>query len=235
MEVDLKVEISALNEAISKYKELSRRSWDDVLKKQGGKLGFALRQNLRGLSPAAGAIRAERLSKLRSGEGIKVRESVRRAIYAKYGARTSIEDKKVRFQVGTKRVKIVGSKIIKKKRLNLQALAVQREIGVRESGRGFLSISSRYPKTLRNTSFARNRFGVELSKAEISVSETDGKLEFTWDGARNKSEASAAQGLNRPAGRAIIARAIRETRDDVMEYVRRKIEERAQQAGFPTA
>jgi hypothetical protein len=217
MKANVTHNLEALNEAIRLKQSLQKGLFSDALLKEGGKFAFALAQRLRGLSPAKGAVRAERLDALRSGEGVKIRKRVREAVLRKYGAHTDIVSRQTRFFSGKRSVASKG-----KKRLNLQALMVQRELNTRESGRGFLGQSARYPRILTKTSAAMSRFGPLLSKAGLQATDNVGILSFVWAGAAGELSGSAARGLSKPRARAEIASAADITRDDIMQYVRRK-------------
>lgn len=220
-------QVADLNAKLQKYQELSGKMWDTVLKKQGAKLGYALNQQLRGIAPARGQVRAEALARLKAGGGIKIRERVNRAIILKYGARSVIATRKVIFGK-----KGVGSVLRKGKRLNLQALMAQREINTRESGRGFLGVSARYPRELAKTNSALSKYGPVLSRAGVSVVGTEGEARFVWDSGDGELATSAASGLEKGKGQAAIARALRDTADDIQVYITRKLEERGEEAGL---
>lgn len=220
-------QVADLNDKLGKYQELSGKTWQDVMSKQGGKLGFALAAHLRGISPAKGQVRAEALARLRAGGGIKVRKSVEKAILIKYGARSIVATRQVVF--GDKNRTFVKRQ---GKRLNLRALMVQREIAVRESGRGFLSVSARYPETLKSIQRAKSKFGPVLSTAGVRVLSTEAEARFTWDPGEGELATSAVAGLEKSKGRAAIALALRDTADDIQIYVVRKLEERRKEAGL---
>lgn len=226
MNVLINDNLNSLNTALNRYAELTGKSPEDILLKQGGKLGYALRVRLREAMPAKGSIRAERLEALKRGEGVRVGPHIERSVAAKYQARTNLDTRKTVFgrsKAGKTSVTRGG------KRLNLRALMVQRELSARESGRGFLSISARYPRILQRQQVARSRIGPELSKAGINANADT--MTFSWTGGNELAE-SAATGLSKAKGEKAIAQAIKDVELDILEYVKRKDSENARKAGL---
>lgn len=221
-------ELNALGSKLRVYQELSGKTWEDVLTKQGGKLGFLLFQRLRGLAPAKGSIRAERLAALRHGEGIKVRQTARDFA----SKRTVATASSLRTRAGIlfrERTKAGG---VRRNARSWWQIAVAREIAIRESGRGFVGVSGRYPRTLGRADRAMSRYGPELSRAGVIISGPKGKAEFVWDPGVGKLAASAVHGLERPRGKAALALAVRDLTKDIDVYVTRKTEERIAKAGL---
>jgi hypothetical protein len=227
-DLQINVEIEALNRALILYRDLTNKTPEDVLLKQGGKLGYAVAKHLRGLAPAKGEIRSERLAALKAGQGVHVRQRVRLRVMQKYGARIDVKSRGLIFgnsKNGKKSMVRKGGK-----RLNLWALTVQAELNTRESGRGFLARSSSFPKTLQDYQTAQSIYGPILSDAGLN-SDKD-TLTFKWDPARSELASSAAKGLSRAQGEEAIAAGIADTRDDIKEYISRKLLENARKAGL---
>lgn len=225
---DLDAQLNALNARLRAYQESSGKTWEEVLGKQGGKLGFLLFQRLRAIAPAKGHVRTERLAALRRGEGIRVRPAAmefasRRTVATASSLRTR---QGIRFREKTK----AGG--LKNRGRSWWQIAVAREIAMREGGRGFLSVSARYPRTLGAASSAVSRYGPELSRAGVIVSGARGKAEFVWDPGAGPQAARVAEGLDRPRGRAALALALRDLVADIDVYVVRKQEERIAKAGL---
>ena len=218
--------LDRFNRALRDYARLGKKTPEETLAKQGGKLAYALNKRLKGLAPKKGSVRAERLAALKAGEGVRVRDTARRSVLGKYQARQNIATRAVVFgKKGVQSVRRKGGR-----RLNLMALMIQRELSIRESARAFLSVSARYPRVLRKVSFSKTRFGVPLSDAGLSNSgET---LTFHWDGAKNALAANAATGMNRPRSRAMIAYALRDVTADIRLYINRKQGEIARKVGL---
>jgi hypothetical protein len=227
-ELQIDAEIASLNRALVLYRDLTNKTPEDILLKQGGKLGYAVAQQLRNLSPTKGFIRAERIQALKSGQGIHVRQSVRRRIQQKYGVRIDIKSRELVFgnsKAGRKSVVRKGGR-----RLNLWALTVQAEINLRESGRGFLARSSKYPKLLSDYQVAQSIYGPILSDAGLNSNKDT--LTFEWDPARSELASSAAKGLSKAQGQAAIARGIADVRDDIKQYLSDKLLDNARKAGL---
>jgi hypothetical protein len=218
--------IQGLNADLALYMQLSGMSDREVLEKQGGKLGYLVRRNLMGIRPAKGSIRSQAFELLRSGQGIHVRKRVREAIQAKYNSSFGFGMGGVSYGA----IKLPPNfKQLAKLRYRgaiLQALMVDREINTRESGRGFLSASSRYPRTLRTNSTSFSRYGHVLGQVGLNFQSKYKSVTFSWDGRSAMSE-KAVTGLSKPKAQTALNRAVSEVRVDIAEYTKRKIEEAA--------
>jgi hypothetical protein len=213
--------LADLNRALARYIALSGKLPGEAIAKQGGKFAYTLSRRLRGLAPRKGSIRAERLSALARGEGVRIRPRIREALMRRLGAHSDVRTRQTRFMRGKKSVATIrrGGK-----RLNLQALMVQRELNTREAGRGFLSVSARYPRELKISGAAESRFGPVLSKAGVSLS-ADAHARFTWNPSQSELSGQAGAGLSRPKARAIIALSLRDVTRDIRAYIERKVKE----------
>lgn len=213
--------LAELGQACRLYGELTGKTPEEVLLKQGGKLAFALNRRLRSITPGKGSIRAERLQALDAGEGIRVRKTARKYADAKtIGTAVNVQT----FAPAALREKTRSGKL-KSGGRNWWQIAVAREIAIREGGRAFLSVTARYPRTLRKQQVALSRFGPTLSAAGLTATANNETLQFEWDGSRNELQASAATGLSKNKGRASIALAIRDTIADINIYNQRKLDE----------
>ena len=221
-------QIAALNAKLVRYQELSGKTWQEVVKRQGGNLAFALFQRLKDRAPKRGQVRAERLAALRHGEGIKVRDTARKFATANtHATATNI------------RTKLASHYREKTRKGNLKAnarswwqVAVGRELSIRESASRFLSISAKYPRRLIESGRALTKYGSLLSRSRITVDKTGSKAAFTWDPSAGPQAENAAAGLDKPIGRAVIALALRDTLDNIEVYLVRKMEERQLEAGL---
>lgn len=223
----IRVEIGALNTAINRYQQLSGLTMPETLQKQGGKFLFLLASMLRKISPAKGAIRADRLAALKRGEGIKIRKSVISKVMAKYGARSDIATRSI--QLGKKGASTISSS---GKKLNLQALLARTEINTRESGRGFVSVSARYPQRLKEgQQQAVSRYGPALSQAGLQSVPGVSSLMLTW-GKGGRLSTNAAEALSRPKAESILLAALEATTADIIAYVERKTAENIQRSGL---
>jgi hypothetical protein len=218
--ISIESNLAQLNASLNEYIKLSGRTVDEALRKQAAKLGFNLRKELRGIAPAKGSIRAQAEALLKSGRGIKVRESVLRKVFAKRGARSII---------GSGRV-VFGKKGAGSTRagLNLWALAVQAEINLRESARGFLGVSATYrglSSSLEQEAKAFSRAGPVLSTVDFKElsSGAGGSVEFLWGPAASTLSGEAAAGLTKAKGDAAINRALTNTLEDIEVYITRKL------------
>jgi hypothetical protein len=239
MSLEVKHELAELNAAISRYQEVTKKSPQDVLLKHGGEFAYALNRRFRFLAPAKGSIRSARLAAMKGrGAGVFVRPSVRARIFAQYGAHTSLEGGgmmlpgQTRFFRSKGSVRDVASVKRKGKTLNLQALAVQAELNLRESGRGFLGRSAKFDSLrdrLQGGGESRwlDRYTRLLAEAGLTVSTENGALTFTWEGAGGSGAATAIMG---PKGQQQLAAALQDARANLEQYLARKFPEDAASA-----
>lgn len=196
--------IGDLNQALALYQTFSRKSAEDVIQKQAGKLAFNIKQAMRGIVRPKGSIRSELLARLSAGKGISIRPAVKEAVKAKRESR-----------------KLTPSGKVRRFKLNLRQEMVRREIAVRESGRGVLSVSSRYPSVIRQTSVATGKGKQVLSAVGVKTGQEGGFARFVWGESGTTSERlAAAMGGGKP--RTALNQALIATRDDIMKYVREK-------------
>lgn len=205
--------------------DASGKTWEEVLSKQGGKLAFNLFQRFRALSPKKGQIRSERLAALRRGEGILVRRSARD--FARRNTVATASSLRTRSGIRFRQLTKSG-----RSGRNWWQVAVAREIAIREGGRGFLSISARYPRLLSRQATAVSKFGPVLSRMGIIVAGARARAQFVWDPGEGPLAASAAQALDRPRGRAAVQLALRDLDEDIEVYLVRKTQERIDKAGL---
>ena len=210
--------LADLNAVLPLYRELSGKSDYDILSKQGGKLGFAIYQALQATVPAKGSIRSHLTGRLAAGLAVRIRPSVIESVAAKVAAS-----------------KAAGK--YAKRGPNIKQLRVKREIGIRESGRGVLAYSIRYPKTITGSEKAISKYGTLMSQAGIKIPPSNMAgaskyMRFTWSGI-SKISSRVARGLQAPRGASAISTAIKAVKEDIMKYVTRKqleIAERAMKA-----
>jgi len=206
--------IADLNAILPRYQALRKISTQEVLQKHGGELAYRLYKRLRELMPEKGSIRAERLAALKSGQGIKLRPAAR-AFADKHTKATAMN---IATRKGASYMETTKKGNIKSGGRNWFQLAAAREIGIRESGRGFLSISSLYPKLPPLQDRSVSRMGHILSQFGITMSDTTGRAEIAWSGMSQGSQ-QAIRGLNKPAAKAAISNAIEDTYRNAMIYI----------------
>lgn len=196
--------IAPLNNAARDYQILSGMTAEDVLSKQGGKLGTNIYNALRAIKRNKGDIRSQVLARLASGRMIKIRQSVRDSVAAKRAK----PNKKT-------------GKVQKTFKLSYQQELVRREIAVRESGRGVLSVSIRYPKVVQDKQTAISRYGQLFSNVGIKTDTENKYARFTWTGISTQSE-RVIKGLHGAKGVAAVNDAIQTTTSDIVIYTQRK-------------
>ncbi|TXH52218.1 MAG: hypothetical protein E6Q97_16595 [Desulfurellales bacterium] len=219
----INTDLIALNSSIVQYVALSRLTPSEALARKSADLATAMSRRLRGLAPAKGAVRRERLSALKSGRGLRIRDAVRTRVMAKYGAAVDIRTRRGVYNRSLPKAR--------GKRLSLQALMVKAELGLRESGRGFLGFSGRF-KGIRSISSARSlrysdKFRRFLTDAGLTES-GDGATLTLWE---NVAPAALA-GLSKAKAQAAIQQSLREVNADMRVYIDRKLAENAAKAGL---
>jgi hypothetical protein len=220
MSAPVEHELMILNRDIGRYGELSGKLPEDILVKQGGKLAMHLSDRLKKFSPSKGFVTRERLAALKEGQGVKVRPAAYRSTYAKYGARTDLSTRATIFGKRGKATNARG--------LNLQALAVKRELAIREGGRGFISFAARAGARYGNLSglkpgqklALRSRYGSYLASVGLQTRVGSGELVFLWAGSDHASQ--VAKVLQQARAQGEIVGAIAETSADIRAYVPKK-------------
>lgn len=222
--------LDEFNAALTRYAALSSKGAAEAVAKKGADFGFRLSRKLLALAPKKGSVRESRLAALATGGGLNVRDKIRQRVYSKLGVSQTVAGRKLR--MGGK--KLSASKLVKGKRLNLQALLVRAELNARESGRGFSALSARY-KSL-SQQLAADRFGEQrrkildrynrfLSEVGFKRDKNSATLTFMWG--ENESSGKLAVSLQKPRQQAAIADALDESRADMMVYILRKQSEAA--------
>ena len=204
--------LAQLEKALGLYQVATGLSFEEVLAKKATDLSFRLRNAWRALMPAKGKVRAERLAGLSQGVGVHVRPSA--MILAKAAA---------------SRYRAAGPKSfwVDGKKLNIQAIAVRREIGLRESGRGFVGQAARFSPDPDQAAKAeaRSRVGPQLAEADLirARQRPEGaQVTMTW-GPYSELSQHATAGILKPRGEAAAAEAVEATMRDIVPYLERHL------------
>ena len=229
--VEIQYSLENLKLAMQRYALVSDKTEDEIVQKQSAKLGWNIYRGLKALAPAKGSIREAGLAGLKSGKGVHVRDSVMREIAAKYGATVQTSSGKTFLNVRKgKKVVAMATEIEGKggSRMNLQALAVQRELNVRESARGFSGFSVPRPKSGPSLNFdVESRYGFTLSNYSVTLTAEKKFAMLKWIGSRSGDYNTAVPGLLTDKQQAAVNVAIQETTADTLAYVERKMAENA--------
>ena len=242
----LQTDLQNLNRDLGIYAQLARKSFQEAVVKQGVKVtiggpGFeGWSQRLRRLAPARGEIRSERLAALEAGGGIKVRPSAYRSAQRRLGRRvgafSDLTSRKImrRLKGGAVVAATAASG------LNLQALSVRTELGMRERARGFSAVGAMMrsggsslaqmaaafpagvPSAARSSVF-RGKVGQQLSRADIRVAGggAAASLAMTF----GSPQTTLAESLLKPEQQVALRGAIAATSADMMVYIKRKLGE----------
>ena len=235
MSVALQIEsnLAELGPKLERYAQLRKMSVVDAVRKHSKEFTFFLADELNAFKPTRGSIKSSTLAWLKGRtKGVKVRPTIQFAVAAKYGARQDITTRRFQLQKRGKGSVLKGSKN-NKRRLNLQALMVERELKARESGIGFISFASRQ-KGLMEISPGSSfkwfaKFGQKVSESKFSLvantaGESIAKMEITYGG----SETTLGEALQKPFAEAAISNALQRTSDNLQTYLDRKESESAE-------
>ncbi|MFO1476242.1 MAG: hypothetical protein U1F98_06270 [Verrucomicrobiota bacterium] len=230
--VTLNYELERLRKSLALYSQLSGKTESEVIAKHAVELKFKIRAGMGRIAPSKGAVRAERLSSLRSGGGIQIRPAVIEATAQKYGLARMVGS----FATVLGKRKSQTASIVKGgKRMNFWALAAERELNLRESGRGFMKFSTPPAETgqgeLENEK--RSRYGWLLSTFKLKADPgADFKYaELKWSGGGRKNS-SPVEGLQKDRAMQVLVEAVREANENIMVYLRRHIDEDILKAGL---
>jgi hypothetical protein len=217
MNIAVSENLDELNRTLALYIRASRKLPSVALARLARDFRFRLSAGLKLIAPGAAKIRAQAFALLKAGVGIRVRESVRRAVMARNQARTDLASRQVVLGKGAKGKTTVQRK---GKRLNLRALMVQAEIGVRASGSGFLAQSARFDREIRlgEESRAESRLNQILAEASFVAIRDGAQVTFTW-GPFGPLSTSAAKGLTGPKAERAIADALKGATANMLPYI----------------
>jgi len=231
-------------DSLRQYAKLTSRTEDDVISYWSGQLAWNVYHGLIAMKAAKGAIRAFGIELLRSGSGVEVRDSVRRSVEAKYGALTQVSsgDTFISQFSGKrgrgKKVVALGRSILKDgKRMNLQALAVEAELNLRESARGFSAFSDpRPPRGADTASFSRgieSRYGFSLSEFVQATSGVERKSALLrWFGSFDEKLSSPATALDTSKQQQVLIGAINSVTSRLNASIESKLADNARATGL---
>jgi len=230
-QVAVKVEnnLPEFNRTLAQYIGLTKLTPPEALLKQGTKLGYALSKRFGEMKPAKGEIRAARRRDMAAGMGLNVREAARAYAFRKsMGTAQNLKTRgKMLFMEKTKRGHL------KKNGRTWWQLAVDRELGIRESGRGYISFAARMGSLERALKDGRitekkqiDRVKREIGRVGLRSAANDSVLTFTF------SDENIVEGINRPKGRAAVAASLSDVRADMLVFIQRKLAENAKKSGM---
>lgn len=231
---ELQYNLSRMAATLRAYAEASGKTEQEIVSKKGRDLAFKVYTGLRKLAPAKGSIRDTQLAALKSGRGVHVRPAVMADIAGKYGAVTSVATGKTYLNLTTgkngrgKVLAMAGGIWRDGKRLNLEALAVERELAIRESGRGFSSIAVPRPSSASAETLVRDiesRYGFTLSEYKLDLNAESKFALMRWVGRQNDLYSDAVSGLEKAKQKTVLNEAVKATTEDTLEYVKRKLGE----------
>lgn len=231
--------LAELSAKLGTYARLRKVTAVEAVQHQSRRFSFFLADELKKTSPEKGSVRSEALAWMKGrSKGVFVRESIQKSVAAKYSAVTiaGIGRKKKdgtrygRSWMRTKKtvggIDIFGKKksSVGKKKLNLQALMVKRELNMRESGVGFMSFASRLrgidTVSPGDARFWAGKFGQKTADAKLAITGDgdEATMKIVLGGSRSK----LGDALLKPAGQSAIARALAETTANMQVYIERK-------------
>ena len=223
-------EIARLSQTLALYQRASGKALDQVLGKKSKDLRIELFKAFRKLAPERGQVRSERIEALKRGEGIHVRQKVYEAIGEQFGLDAT----------GAMHWRTRGGKERtggQRGGLNFQALAVRRELNLRESGRGFTAHSASkplMPEAEATEGESVSKYGGFLAQFNLTGKvEGQGKAEaaFKWGVGGEQSE-GVVNAIYRTRGMAAALEAVRAVTEDMVPYIEEHIGKAATAAGL---
>jgi len=231
MSLQIGDELGKLNANLTRYATLARKMPEEAVRKHSDEFSIRLFNALRQIAPAKGSIRTAVLGQLEHATKWKpgarrtggiVRESVRQRIAAKYGLSSDIATRKSLIRKTKSANQLTGSVLVGGKRLNLQALMVQAEINLRERGRGFLAIAGRFQQSGKeNEVRTLSRIQQILGIQNILAGDNEAQSRFAW-GETGPQSLAVATGLSTAKAQQAVLAALKSTRDNMLEYIKRK-------------
>lgn len=218
--------IDQFNATLREYAALRRRDAADSLVKKGGDFPKFLSDELRRFTPAKGQVRSERRAALKAGGGVKVRPAA--IEYARKN--TAATRSNVATRKGERFRQVSKGGEVKKGAKTFWALAVQRELNIRESGRGYVPYSAKFAGLkgrLRAEQYGNtqqvtvDRASRGISRAVFSNSRNDTALTMSWGNGNNATN-GIARALQKAGQQGAIAAALNKVRADMLEYIRDK-------------
>jgi len=223
----IETNLPEFNKTLAQYIALTRLTPADALLKQGTKLGFALSKRFGQLSPAKGQVRAERRREMLAGMGLAVRKKAREFAYRK----TMAQATNTRTRQGALLMEVTKRGNLKKNARTWWQVAVDRELSIRESGRGYVSFAARMGSLERLMSSGAvtekaqiDRINRQVSRVGLKAAANDSTLTFTFE------NEGIVEGISRPKGRAAVAASLADVRADMLIYIQRKLAENAKKA-----
>jgi hypothetical protein len=234
--------LSRVRQSLTEYAALAQKTEGEAIAKQLNEIAWNVYYGLRQIMPAKNAVRDLQLARLRSGSGVRVRPAVLKAVAEKYNLQPGGSMVRKRGGKIAKELKALGfesvvssrSVLVDGKRLNFRALAVKRELAVRESARGFLAYST--PRMRKNEQppdviieDVNSRYGFRLSQftANIGDNLSIKQGEVKWYASKEGDYQQATEGLNKMRQMTIIAEAVGKAYDNMQVYIQRKLGELA--------
>jgi len=234
--------IAEFNYRLVQYQNLSGKVPGQVLREKSARLGYILKENLKNLIPPQGYITDERLEALKEGRGVRISKVAMSYIADKYKAQKHSGRTWMVVMSGKKhrgKNESYFSPMVPDpktgKLLNVQALRVQFELSLRESGRGFLSRSSDFHQSRYisgNKAVAFNRHGEALGEVDLEMSITNESATLRWGGGLSNYSNEIAIAMEKPKAQSIIADSIRYISEDMKVYIDRKNRENMQKSFY---
>lgn len=230
MSLSVSFELDRVNAELDRYIKVCKKLPEDAIRKQTDEFGGFLFQELKMIAPGKGSLKNQGFALLRAGYGVRVRPTILGQLAGKYeiaplGGKALFRNRRKVLGGGTQSVgRWRGSVGQGGRRLNLQALAVQAELNLREKSSGFLALSSKFRKL--GTSLGGetiSRYGGILGQEEIKL-ERQGQSatsRFNW-GSFGVQSLAAAAGLSKPKAELAISNALAAMTRNMRQYIEEK-------------
>jgi len=217
--------VESFNAALREYAQVYGRDTRTAVASRAARFSFHLSKRMKSRSPGKGTVRAEGEARLKAGKGIRIRaRAIRYARERTVATQTDVRSRRAGAFMETNR-----KGALKKEGRTFQQIAVARELNIRESGRGILARGTSFPglsQKFKADQFGErpvnrlNRYGRRLAQSTYSGTKDGAAVTFAWgdDEASQKLASALTSGKISPE----IDKALKLTRDDMLEYIARK-------------
>lgn len=228
MSLTVSFELDRVNAELDRYIKVCKKLPEDAIRKQADEFGGFLFQELKKIAPGKGSLKNQGFALLRAGYGIRVRPAILGQLAGKYevaplGGKALFRNRRKVLGGGSQSVgRWRGSVAQGGRRLNLQALAVQAELNLREKSSGFLALSSKFRKL--GTSLGGetiSRYGGILGQEEVRLERQGATSRFNW-GSFGVQSLAAAAGLSKPKAELAISNALAAMTRNMRQYIEQK-------------
>lgn len=210
--------LSDLNLAFERWWKESpagRNGRDAALAKASRKFSFFYSSDLRGRASGKGEITQERMSALKSGQGLRISDRAKELVAKRHGVSTSIATRRQQINKGRAE--------------SVYHAEINQELRLREGHRMFTASAGRFKGDMKATTFSYSK-GRQVGRATPTALPESSATVFEWSGSVGKWAGVAATGLNNPDRQQAQSNAMISTRREMLIDIARMHDKAAQAA-----